>query len=153
MSRYHQIDDLFQSLPSHSPTQHVIIEAHPDVLQHMRETGWYDKPGIKILEGKWQNFLDSDDLLSSGGFDVIYTDTFSEDYSDLRQFFEHLPDLMADIDSRFSFFNGLGATSKFMLEILQRIDFDSQILLFTMYTHIYRSFTLPMLGLTLIGAI
>ena len=85
----------------------------------MRETGWYDKPEIKILEGKWQDFLDSDDLLSSGGFDVIYTDTFSEDYSDLRQFFERLPDLMADADSRFSFFNGLGATSKFMLEILQ----------------------------------
>ena len=87
----------------------------------MRETGWYDKPGIKILEGKWQDFLDTDsghDLLSLGGFDVIYTDTFSEDYSDLRQFFEHLPDLMADADSRFSFFNGLGATSGFMLDIL-----------------------------------
>ena len=118
MIRYQQIDGFFQSLPSHYPTQHVIIEAHPDVLQHMRETGWYDKPGIKILEGKWQDFLDSDDLLTSGGFDVIYTDTFSEDYSDLRQFFEHLPNLMADADSRFSFFNGLGATSECRLEIL-----------------------------------
>ena len=107
-------------MPSHCPTQHVIIEAHPDVLQHMRETGWYDKPGIKILEGKWQDFLDSENLLSSGGFDVIYTDTFSEDYSDLRQFFEHLPDLMAGADSRFSFFNGLGATSEFMFEILAK---------------------------------
>ena len=111
----------------------------------MRETGWYDKPGIKILEGKWQNFLDSDDLLSSGGFDVIYTDTFSEDYSDLRQFFEHLPDLMADIDSRFSFFNGLGATSKFMLEILQRIDFERYFLF------IHRSFFLRCIH-TYIGA-
>jgi type IV protein arginine methyltransferase len=108
-----KIDGLFQSLPSH-PTRHVLIEAHPDVLLHMRETGWYDKPGIEILEGKWQDFLNDDSLLSSGGFDVIYTDTFSEDYSDLRQFFEHLPDLMADADSRFSFFNGLGATSEFL---------------------------------------
>jgi len=115
------IDGLFQSLPSHPLTQHIIIEAHPDVLQHMRETGWYDKPGIKILEGKWQDFLDSDDLLSSGGFDVIYTDTFSEDYSDLRQFFEHLPDLMADADSRFSFFNGLGATNPSFYDIYTHI--------------------------------
>jgi len=115
------IDGLFQSLPSHYPTRHVIIEAHPDVLQHMRETGWYDKPGIKILEGKWQDFLDSDDLLSSGGFDVIYTDTFSEDYSDLRQFFEHLPDLMADADSRFSFFNGLGATNPSFYDVYKHI--------------------------------
>ena len=84
----------------------------------MREAGWYDKPGVKILEGKWQDFLDSDDLLSSAAFDVIYTDTFSEDYSDLRRFFEYLPKLMADADSRFSFFNGLGATSVFMPEIL-----------------------------------
>ena len=84
----------------------------------MRENGWYDKVGVKILEGKWQDFLESDDLLSSGGFDLIYTDTFSEDYNDLRQFFEHLPDLMADSGSRFSFFNGLGATSAFMPEIL-----------------------------------
>jgi len=87
----------------------------------MRETGWYDKPGIKILEGKWQDFLDSDDLLSSGGFDVIYTDTFSEDYSDLRQLFEHLPDLMADADSRFSFFNGLGATNPSFYDIYTHI--------------------------------
>jgi type IV protein arginine methyltransferase len=119
----------------------------------MRETGWYDKPGIKILEGKWQDFLESDDILSSGGFDVIYTDTFSEDYSDLRQFFEHLPDLMADADSRFSFFNGLGATSEFMLEIsLDPFKIHSQIHLSTIYTHIYPSFTLPMLDSMLIGA-
>lgn len=117
-----KIDSLFQNLPS-CPTQHVIIEAHPDVLRHMRETGWYDKIGVKILEGKWQDFLDSDDWLSSGGFDVIYTDTFSEDYNDLWQFFEHLPDLMADADSRFSFFNGLGATSGFMPKIPRCIDY------------------------------
>jgi len=114
------IDSLFQNLPSH-PTQHVIIEAHPDVLQHMRETGWYNKTGVKILEGKWQDFLDSDDWLRSGGFDMIYTDTFSEDYSDLWQFFEHLPNLMADADSRFSFFNGLGATNPSFYDIYTHI--------------------------------
>ena len=91
----------------------MIIEAHPDVLKFMRDNGWYEKDGVRILEGRWQDFVDTPELLNSGGFDVIYTDTFSEDYSDLRQFFEQLPNLLADGDSRFSFFNGLGATSKF----------------------------------------
>lgn len=31
--------------------------------------------------------------------------------ADLHAFFEHLPDLMDGPDARFSFFNGLGATS------------------------------------------
>jgi protein arginine N-methyltransferase 2 len=106
-----KIDACFQNLPK-PPTEHVIIEAHPDVLQFMRDNGWYEKNGVRILEGRWQDFIDAPDLFSSGGFDVIYTDTFSEDYSDLRQFFEHLADLFADGDSRFSFFNGLGATSE-----------------------------------------
>lgn len=78
----------------------------------MREKGWYDRKDVRILEGRWQDFIEGSELLRSGGFDVVYTDTFSEDYGALRQFFEHLPDLLADGDSCFSFFNGLGATSK-----------------------------------------
>lgn len=73
-----KIDTLIQS--HLRPTSHVIIEPHPDVLAHMRECGWYDKPGVKILEGKWQDFIESEELMSEG-FDVIYTDTFSEQYS------------------------------------------------------------------------
>ncbi|KAF8161132.1 arginine methyl transferase [Crassisporium funariophilum] len=114
------IDEFFQSIEP-PPTQHVIIEAHPDVLRHMRETGWYNKPGVTVLEGRWQDFIESPDLLNFGGFDVIYTDTFSEDYSDLRRFFEHLPDFLADTDSRFSFFNGLGATNAFFYDIYTHI--------------------------------
>lgn len=78
----------------------------------MKELGWYEKAGVKILEGKWQDFVGSDELLNMGGFDVIYTDTFAENYDDLHRFFEHLPDLFAGPESRFSFFNGLGATSE-----------------------------------------
>ena len=78
-----QVDSFFQSLPT-APALHVIIEPHPDVLQHMRDTGWYEKKGVKILEGKWQDFIESgsesDVLLDAGGFDAVYTDTFSEDY-------------------------------------------------------------------------
>lgn len=124
-----QIDTFFQQLPV-KPVQHVIIEPHPDVLRHMKELGWYEKPGVKILEGKWQDFINSDELLGVGGFDVIYTDTFSEDYKgqypsvpsvdssvltitlDLHEFFGSVPDLLAGPESRFSFFHGLGATSE-----------------------------------------
>lgn len=78
----------------------------------MKERGWYEKPGVTILEGKWQDYLDNESLLSVGGFDIVYTDTFSEDYGDLHRFFEYLPNLLAGPGSRFSFFNGLGATSE-----------------------------------------
>ena len=100
----------------------------------MRDQGWFDKEGVKILEGKWQDFVESEELLGTGGFDVIYTDTFSEDYAgmssvvvlprlkdaqhsmflDLHRFFGHVPDLLEGPDSRFGFFNGLGATSTYL---------------------------------------
>jgi protein arginine N-methyltransferase 2 len=70
---------MFQSLLQ-PPKRHVIIEAHPDVLRHMRELGWYEKPGVTILEGKWQDFIMSEKVSDLGSFDAIYTDTFSEDY-------------------------------------------------------------------------
>jgi protein arginine N-methyltransferase 2 len=76
---YLQIDNLFQSLPT-LPTRHVIIEPHRDVLNRMKELGWYEKAGVTILEGKWQDFVASDELTRLGGFDVVYTDTFSESY-------------------------------------------------------------------------
>lgn len=46
----------------------------------MKARGWYDRPGVTILEGKWQDFVESEEILNVGGFDIIYTDTFSEDY-------------------------------------------------------------------------
>ncbi|KAH8080253.1 S-adenosyl-L-methionine-dependent methyltransferase [Cristinia sonorae] len=114
------IDSYFQALPTR-PSQHVIIEAHPDVLQHMRELGWYEKPGVQILEGKWQDFMESEELLGVGCFDVVYTDTFSEDYKALHQFFGHLPDLLAGPESRFSFFHGLGATNNTFYDVYTHV--------------------------------
>ena len=73
-----QIDSLFQEL-NPPPIQHVIIEPHADVLTHMRGRGWFGKPGVRILEGKWQDFVGTD-AFKAGEFDVVYTDTFSEDY-------------------------------------------------------------------------
>ncbi|KAF8345874.1 hypothetical protein F5887DRAFT_963913 [Amanita rubescens] len=106
------IDGLFQALDT-PPALHVIIEPHPDVLQHMRNLGYYDRPNVKILEGKWQDFIDKQDILSIGGFDVTY--------SDLHKFFESLPDLLSGPESRFSFFNGLGATNLLFYDVYTRI--------------------------------
>lgn len=75
-----KIDSFFQELPT-PPALHVIIEAHPDVREYMRSQGWYSKPNVKILEGKWQDYIDSSEFLGIGGFDVVYTDTFSEEYN------------------------------------------------------------------------
>ena len=75
-----KIDSFFQAL-STPPALHIIIEAHPDVREYVRSQGWYSKPNVKILEGKWQNYVESSELLGVGGFDVIYTDTFSEEYN------------------------------------------------------------------------
>jgi type IV protein arginine methyltransferase len=77
----------------------------------MRQKGWYSRPNVRILEGKWQDFIDSEDVLGVGGFDAVYTDVFSESYRDLYGFFERVPDLLRGPNSTFSF-NGLGATSR-----------------------------------------
>ncbi|KZT11035.1 S-adenosyl-L-methionine-dependent methyltransferase [Laetiporus sulphureus 93-53] len=114
------IDSLFQELPT-PPALHVIIEPHPDVLQHMQKLGWFDKKGVVVIEGKWQDFMESEELLGVGGFDVVYTDTFSEDYKDLQKFFEHVPDLLAGPESRFGFFNGLGATNALFYDVYRHV--------------------------------
>ncbi|CAE6429504.1 unnamed protein product [Rhizoctonia solani] len=118
------IDTIFQSLTP-PPSRHVIIEPHPDVLAHMRSTGWFAKPGVEIFQGKWQDFVNAErigELIGEeGGFDIIYTDTFSEGYGDLYEFFDHLGELMAGQDSRFSFFNGLGATHATFYDVYTKL--------------------------------
>lgn len=92
--RRQQIDYQIQS--TIHPVSHVIIEAHPDVLSHMRHTGWYEKPGVTVLEGRWQDFIESD-ILMSEGFDIIYTDTFSEQYGGLLIVLSHCNFLLSVI--------------------------------------------------------
>jgi type IV protein arginine methyltransferase len=40
-----------------APTQHYIIEAHPDVYRKMVKDGWDRKAGVIICHGKWQTVL------------------------------------------------------------------------------------------------
>jgi len=62
-------------IETHPIKEHWIIEAHPDVLVYMKKTGWYDKPNVHIVEGRWQ-----DVLYTLPTFDGIYFDTWSDPY-------------------------------------------------------------------------
>lgn len=61
-------------LQRYSPTKHLIIEAHPDVHAYMRAKGFYDKPGVEIFEGTWQDYLKQVESGEREGmvFDAIY---------------------------------------------------------------------------------
>ena len=54
-----------------NPKSHTIIECHPDVINHINETGWKTK--ANIIEGKWQDFIGK-----MGSFDSIYMDTWGD---------------------------------------------------------------------------
>ncbi|KAL2154459.1 hypothetical protein VTH82DRAFT_3135 [Thermothelomyces myriococcoides] len=109
------IDTMFAET---KPSKHHIIEAHPEVLEHISRpeskfsAAWEESgpaPGaFKVYKGKWQDVCQQ--LLEEGQvYDAVYFDTFGEDYSQLRKFFtEFIPGLL-DGQGRFSFFNGLGA--------------------------------------------
>lgn len=80
-----QIDTALQS---YSPTYHLIIEPHPDVLAHARAKGWFEKEGVRIYEGTWRQFQDDieEGIETIGrGFDAVYFDTYS--------YVNHLPSL------------------------------------------------------------
>ncbi|KAK5990658.1 Protein arginine N-methyltransferase 2 [Cladobotryum mycophilum] len=121
------VDGMFAEL---KPSRHHIIEAHPNVLEHVSKPGSkfgpeWEKSGpeegaYKIFAGKWQDIVPQ--LLEQGEiYDAIYFDTFGEDYSQLREFFmEHVPGLM-DQEGRFSFFNGLGADRKICYDVYTKV--------------------------------
>ncbi|GAA6017798.1 hypothetical protein JCM10207_000505 [Rhodosporidiobolus poonsookiae] len=111
------VDTFFSA---YSPTQHLIIEPHPDVLAFARENGWMEKEGVRFFEGTWKDYFRR---LESGeeeyvAWDAIYFDTYSEHYADLHAFFQNLPDLLSPSPSaNFSFFHGLGATSRSLYDV------------------------------------
>ncbi|KAL8287554.1 hypothetical protein RQP46_003412 [Phenoliferia psychrophenolica] len=110
-------------LQEYRPTTHLIIEPHPDVLAHARSHGWYSKPGVRFYEGTWQAYLA--DLESTKepyvAFDAVYFDTYSEHYAHLHAFFDALPNLLRGPDSKFSFFHGLGATSRSFYDVFTSV--------------------------------
>ncbi|RMZ90388.1 hypothetical protein DV736_g2387, partial [Chaetothyriales sp. CBS 134916] len=113
------IDSHIQS-HENRPVEHHIIEAHPDVLKSIKDTGWPSKPGVTVHPGRWQEVLPK--LLEDGlVFDAVYYDTFAESYTDFKDFFmEHLPGLL-ELDGVWSFFNGMGADRQISYDVYQKV--------------------------------
>jgi protein arginine N-methyltransferase 2 len=108
------IDGLIEELADDQLVEHVIIEAHPDVLRHMREQGWMDRARVTVLEGTWQSQMSS--LVERGAtFDCVFFDTF-ETLDDMREFHEQLISVLAP-DGLYSFFNGLCGTNRFLHKV------------------------------------
>lgn len=111
------IDRFFQET---QPSTHHIIEAHPSILAHMEQDHWHHKPNLTIHAGKWQDIVPA---LTSQGilFDVIYFDTFAEDYNALRDFFSDFVIGLLDEGGRWGFFNGLGADRQVCYDVYGKV--------------------------------
>ncbi|KAF1828665.1 arginine N-methyltransferase 2 [Decorospora gaudefroyi] len=105
---------------THDPSEHHIIEAHPQVHQRLREQGWYDKPNVTIHEGRWQDVLPK--LVQQGVvLDAIYYDTFAEDYAALKEFFVGYVVQLLARDGRFGWYNGLGADRQICYDVYTKV--------------------------------
>ncbi|KAF2748966.1 arginine N-methyltransferase 2 [Sporormia fimetaria CBS 119925] len=105
---------------THEPAMHHIVEAHPQVHQRLRETGWYDKPNVTIHEGRWQDVLPK--LVEQGVvLDAIYYDTFAEDYKALKEFFSEYVIQLLDAAGRFGWYNGLGADRQICYDVYTKV--------------------------------
>jgi hypothetical protein len=124
----------------------MTVAAVPKCLAAIRKMGWYDTPGalpsarpllsfdphhditgVRILEGRWQDFIGPRARRSPetgkpviedrGRFDAIYFDTFEEGLIGHVAFAQHVPGLLRDKDSKFSFFHGHCAKDAALYEV------------------------------------
>lgn len=111
------VDTMFLA---NNPKMHYIVEAHPAVHKHMRETGWYEKPNVTVCEGRWQDVLPK---LEEQGvvLDALYYDTYAEDYSDLKELFEEHCIALINSEGRFGFYNGLGADRQICYDVYTEV--------------------------------
>jgi type IV protein arginine methyltransferase len=121
------IDRMFAAT---KPLSHHIIEAHPAVLEKLAAedcefgSNWGksapERGKYVVHKGKWQDILPG--LLESGEvFDLIYFDTFGEDYTALKEFFSEFVPGLLDENGRFGFFNGLGADRRVCYDVYTRV--------------------------------
>ncbi|KAJ2703061.1 Arginine N-methyltransferase 2 [Coemansia sp. IMI 203386] len=115
------IDTALQQL---GPAKHVIVEAHPDVYQHMKDKGWDKKPNVHILFGRWQDKID--EIRSLGPYDGVFFDTFGEFYQDLDDFHRaifatsddgSISPILSQPEGIYSFFNGMGGDHKLFNDV------------------------------------
>ena len=108
------------AIQTHDPAEHHIVEAHPQVLQRLRDQGWYDKPNVHIHEGRWQDVLPK--LVEKGVvLDAIYYDTFAEDYKALKEFFSEYVIQLLDPAGKFGWYNGLGADRQICYDVYTKV--------------------------------
>ena len=114
------IDSILQQ--EWKPTQHTIIEAHPDVYAKLCKDGWNTKPNVRVCFGRWQDVLPA--LRKEGllEFDGIFFDTYAEHSFDMEDFHEqitttegnpHGKSLLSRPYGVYSFFNGLAPDNLF----------------------------------------
>ncbi|KAL7059755.1 hypothetical protein AAHC03_013922 [Spirometra sp. Aus1] len=101
-----------EEIMKHAPDSHVIIEAHPQVLEKMREDGWMDRPEVQVRCGRWQDVLPELARAIEAGemapFDGVFFDTYAEDDRDLNNFHQFLPRIMSQHPrARYSYYNGM----------------------------------------------
>jgi protein arginine N-methyltransferase 2 len=109
-----------RAIQDREPSEHHIIEAHPQVQARLREQGWYDKPGVRVHEGRWQDILPK--LVEEGVvFDAIYYDTFAEDYYALKELFSEWVIQLLDNKGRFGWYNGLGADRQICYDVYTKV--------------------------------
>ena len=100
------------ALQEYNPEQHLIIEAHPDVYKRMLNDKWDQKPGVRILFGKWQDVMPK--LIAEGvQLDAIFFDTYAEHALDLEDFHSQMVHLLSKPNGVYSFFNGLAPDNLF----------------------------------------
>lgn len=111
------IDTFFQNA---SPAAHHIIEAHPSILAQMRANPAWSSSTITIHAGRWQDVVQ--DIIAQGQlFDVVYFDSFAEDYSALRDFFGDFVIGLLDEGGRWGFFNGLGGDRQVCYDVYGKL--------------------------------
>merc|ERR1712014_240081 len=95
------------AIQKRKPRSHTIVEAHPDVQQHMLKLGWGSRPGVRLIFARWQDALPQ---IADAAFDGIFWDTYAEGWAELREFHKHLPRVLKP-GGRYSYFNGAAPES------------------------------------------
>ncbi len=104
------------------PTQHTIIEAHPDVYAKLCKDGWNTKPNVRVFFGRWQDVLPALRKAGELEFDGIFFDTYAEHSFDMEDFHEAITttdgnprgkSLLSKPSGVYSFFNGLAPDNLF----------------------------------------
>ena len=95
----------------------------------MRVYGVYDWPNVRILEGRWQDFIGPEartdasgqPLVDIGRFDALFYDTFEERFLGFMEFIRLVPGLLRGPSARFSFFHGHGARYSTLYDVTSRV--------------------------------